>query len=655
MSINLYNQAKSAYYNGNPIMSDQEFDELEKSLGLENKGYIGSVNNISYTITHPVLMGSLSKIQIKYDKNEQKIPFDLYLKELQKYMDKTPGCPVYEITPKFDGASIELVFDCFGMLLSASTRGDGKHGKDISIWYQNNYNKNKVIIKEICKKILSKNEKLVVRGECLIKTKTFLEKYQKDFANPRAWVAGCIGQKWENTNEQQSYREDLDFVFYTFIKINERETAYELSFNHVSEGPYDNSKGIGEYPRDIYYFNRDWFNPENFNNLYQMFTKIRENCEYALDGFVIKPVSNYRLNDFTRERPEESVAIKFIPEILTSVITDIIWKLGKNKEWYPTAVLEPIYMDGKKITKASLHNYNYIMSHKAHIGSIVKISLAGDIIPFVYEIIGTDAKYEVNDKYKFPGNSKVVSEESGIEHLMIDQIDEVEEIKMRFVQSAETLNLNNIGPKTASKIWNILYHTYDEYLWNICELFDDTIKQKLEDSLGVSKSTQNIIDTLNKAPYVLTLEQIINSCNFPSCGNKASKRIAEVIYAEMNTEHTITPEDFRGLNSEAWTWVLDKNSAEWNLLNNLSVCFNGKGENIYKRVDLNNQDNNLIKVILTGGPDGMTKKEWLLKHPEYIETTKWNECKILFCNDLNSTSSKMKKAQKLGITIKLYN
>ena len=58
---------------------------------------------------------------------------------------------------------------------------------------------------------------------------------------------------------------------------------------------------------------------------------------------------------------------------------------------------------------------------------------------------------------------------------------------------------------------------------------------------------------------------------------------------------------------------------------------------------------------MTGGPEGMTKKEWLTKHPEYIETTKWNECKILFCNDLNSTSSKMKKAQKLGIEIKLYN
>ena len=654
MNTDLYNQAKEAYYNGNPIMSDQEFDELERSLGLENKGYIGTVNNVSYTVAHPVLMGSLSKIQIKEDKDTKTIQFDKYLSDLKKYMDKTKDCPVYEVTPKFDGASIELVFDRFGMLLSASTRGDGKYGKDINIWYQTDYIKNKSAIKELCKKILSENEKLVVRGECLIKIKTFLEKYQHDFANPRAWVAGCIGQKWENTPEQQSYREDLNFVFYTFIKINERNTAYELSFQNVTDGPYTDSAGIGEYPKDIYYINKSQFDPDNFKELYQMFVNIRENSEYALDGFVIKPTVSYRLNDFSRERPEESVAIKFVPEILQSVITDIIWKLGKNKEWYPTAVLEPVYMDGKKIMKASLHNYNYIMSHNAHIGSIVRISLAGDIIPFVYEIIGTDEKYETTDKYRLPENSKVVSEESGIEHLMINQMDKMEEIKMQFIQSAETLNLNNIGPKTAAKIWDALYNAH-YCLWNICELFDDTIKQQLIKVLGESKSTDNIMDTLNKAPYVLTLEQVINSCNFPSCGNKASKRIAEMIYLQMTTDHIITADDFKGLNSEAWSWVLDGQSVEWEALDYLYEFFEGKGKNIFTRIDLNNQDDSQIKIIMTGGPEGMTKKEWLAKHPEYIETTKWNECKILFCNDLNSTSSKMKKAQKLGIEIKLYN
>ena len=63
--LELYNQAKEAYYNGQPIMEDFEFDELEKKLGLENKSYIGAKKNPSYTIEHPFIMGSLSKVQIK--------------------------------------------------------------------------------------------------------------------------------------------------------------------------------------------------------------------------------------------------------------------------------------------------------------------------------------------------------------------------------------------------------------------------------------------------------------------------------------------------------------------------------------------------------------------------------------------------------------
>ena len=69
----LYDQAKEAYYNGEPIMSDLEFDELEEELGLENKGYVGTHHQKSYTVKHPFLMGSLSKVQIK-EKEDHTIP-----------------------------------------------------------------------------------------------------------------------------------------------------------------------------------------------------------------------------------------------------------------------------------------------------------------------------------------------------------------------------------------------------------------------------------------------------------------------------------------------------------------------------------------------------------------------------------------------------
>jgi NAD-dependent DNA ligase len=104
--LELYNKAKDAYYNGVEIMSDQEFDKLEKELGFENKSYVGTHHQKSYTVKHPYLMGSLSKVQIvknnngivEYDKFANDI--NTYLKKSKMYGEKVWRCGV---TPKFDG------------------------------------------------------------------------------------------------------------------------------------------------------------------------------------------------------------------------------------------------------------------------------------------------------------------------------------------------------------------------------------------------------------------------------------------------------------------------------------------------------------------------------------------------------------------------
>ena len=85
--LELYNKAKEAYYNGEPIMTDYEFDELEKRLGLENKSYVGAKHNPSYTVKHPFIMGSLSKVQIKRG-NDGNVPWEQYFAEVLKYIHR---------------------------------------------------------------------------------------------------------------------------------------------------------------------------------------------------------------------------------------------------------------------------------------------------------------------------------------------------------------------------------------------------------------------------------------------------------------------------------------------------------------------------------------------------------------------------------------
>ena len=125
--LELYDKAKKAYYTGTPIIEDFEFDELEKELGLETKSYIGAKHNPSYTVKHPSVMGSLSKIQIKKNKNSEEIDFSLYLDSLKKYV----GNNKLIITPKYDGCSFEVQTTKYGKIKSISTRGDGEFGKDI--------------------------------------------------------------------------------------------------------------------------------------------------------------------------------------------------------------------------------------------------------------------------------------------------------------------------------------------------------------------------------------------------------------------------------------------------------------------------------------------------------------------------------------------
>src|SRR5574344_1330253 len=129
-NLELYQKAKESYYAGSPIMSDLEFDQLEKSLGLENKSYIGTVSNhIKYTKKHPFLMGSLSKVQIKEDENKN-INWEQFTKETHTYLDKA-NSEFIVCTLKYDGVSFEIVLTHNGNY-QVSTRGDGEYGKDLT-------------------------------------------------------------------------------------------------------------------------------------------------------------------------------------------------------------------------------------------------------------------------------------------------------------------------------------------------------------------------------------------------------------------------------------------------------------------------------------------------------------------------------------------
>jgi NAD-dependent DNA ligase len=190
----LYHKAKEAYYNGQEIMSDTEFDALEKELGLENKSYIGTKSSTTYTVRHPFIMGSLYKVQV-----HSLDDFSNYTEDIKKYV----GDNAIEVTPKFDGCSFECVINANGTVGSISSRGDGNYGKDLRSHLIKQ-------IRSVYPDYYVYGAQAVIRGEVLVKLKTFEEKYKDKFSSPRSMVSGVLN------STSHEYDDDLDIIIYDY-------------------------------------------------------------------------------------------------------------------------------------------------------------------------------------------------------------------------------------------------------------------------------------------------------------------------------------------------------------------------------------------------------------------------------------------------------
>ena len=619
----LYDQAKEAYYNGEPIMTDLEFDELEVELGLENKGYIGTHHQKSYTVKHQFIMGSLSKVQIK-ENEDHTVDWDKFTKQIWTYLNKSKKGHendkqrwYYESTCKYDGCSFEVVISPTGELISVSTRGDGEWGKDIKVWFEDEWNKYFVPkLPRFLKQFQVPFKYFIVRGECLVPIPVFNEKYAQEFTLPRSFVAGVLGQDWEGTEKQKEMRKDLDWICYDYRIAYGNGTIEELDYSDPDpkNQPFGNLYFPGR-PAEI-----SKYEILDLRMTYKVFDTIRKNHPmYAMDGFVFKPGVQFRLQDGGRTRQEDCVAVKFLPEIVDATLIDVEWNVGKTGEYYPTGILQDVILGGKKVNRVSLANYGKIMEDGIGIGSKVQISLAGDIIPFCYKVMSEGTPV------KLPEDSYV----DGV-HLMKVMSDR-DKTFIKFINSVNVLKPDGIGERVATKLFKI---------FPTDNILDFMIKDEWKESLDDSKSSQNIINSLNERKKTLSMTNLIQSMGYENCGEKNSAWLADKLCG-------LNP-DTKGIPTTIIE--LSENYEFKNKVTNYMLAMNVKP---VKKEDTSGK----TPVILTGSPKECgynTKGDFLAQHPEYVVTTKWDECKILFTDDLNSTSSKMEKAKKKGIEIRKY-
>ncbi len=407
------------YVQNNPIISDTEYDMLYKALEkieANNAAIItkdsptqrvgkGLINNF-LKAEHLVPMLSLEN---SYNADDL-IDWDRKAKELSG-LDEVEYC----VEPKFDGASISLVYEN-DLLVRAITRGDGIIGDEIT------QNAKQIRTIPLSAKFSNYNiEQVEIRGEVLMTKKDFknyndllIEEGLPPLANPRNAAAGTLRIKDSREVKKRNLTAFLYHISY-FSKKN--ETAPQditTQYNSVKE-----LENLG-------------FNVSNLNNEtcslkgiqavinhINEFEKSRDNLDYEIDGMVIK-VNNLQLQDklgMTSHHPRWAIAYKFKARQATSKLIDVEYQVGRTGAITPVAKIEPVAVGGVTVSSISIHNEDYITDKDLQLGDTILIERSGDVIPQIVKSFA-ELRNGTEQKIIFPTHCPVCA------HILVKPIEE---------------------------------------------------------------------------------------------------------------------------------------------------------------------------------------------------------------------------------------
>ena len=612
-----YLKAKIAYYEGKPLMTDSEFDILEKVLkerGSKVMEQVGAKRK-DFDFPHPYPMLSLSKLQteqIEKETDYKEIDFKNWYNKKSEIARSYPNELIS--SPKFDGNAINIIYRN-NKLTSILTRGDGKHGKDIT---------------ERLKKYVPSKLKLAdlvdvieVRAEIVMPKSIFEAKYKNQFANPRNYIAGLLGAD----EFDQSILDDTKIIHVNILwngkYVKDDVLSHHLEFNHKWFRYFN----INDYKSEIKYYER-----------------LRDEIDYPLDGVVISFPHNYReILGENEHDPEWSIAIKFIPEEVMTKVNGIEWNVSKLGEINPVVLLEPVWLDGSTVKRASGYNYGYIVKNKIGPGSIVSIAKAGDIIPEIQKVIVESDKIEVPDFC--PACGELLSKDDI--HLICTNPYCKGKIAKQLSAQIKVLGIKGIGEKMIEPFAK----DFDDII-RVIRFFRTAYgKTSAVEQYGIkydSKTHHNFIKIFSNIKSI-PLYKVIQLIGFEGVGNKLSKQLEKELCG--------LPRDYSHLEKELVEKMKSEESKEL-IFQNIKLL-EDVGIKIERPVKEEKKDENVYGICLTGSPKSAgykTKKEFLEKFNGIYETSLSDEnCKYLITDSYESTSSKMKTAKKKKIEIITYN
>ena len=513
--IDIINEADYNYHTlDNPTITDQEYDMYLSELFEIEEEHPEWIREDSPTqhaggkiiegfekVTHKIPMMSLSDVFSE----EEVVEFDERIK-------KEGINPQYVCELKIDGLSVSLLYEK-GKLVRAATRGDGTTGEDIT--------HNAKTIKVIPLK-LKEPVDIEVRGEIFMNKKTLEELNEKRkkkneplLQNCRNAAAGSIRQ----LDSKVAAERKLDNFIYHLP--NPLDYGFET---HMEAIDYMTKLGFKTNPN-----NRLVHNIKEVLEYIEEKGQLRPSLPYDIDGVVIK-VNSIRQQQqlgYTAKYPKWATAYKFpAVEVLTK-LKDIIFTVGRTGQITPNAVLDPVIVAGSTISRATLHNEDYVNEKDLKIGDIVSIRKAGDVIPEVVEVkkerrTGAEKDFVMITNCPMC-NTPLVKKEGQVDYFCPNNKCPARHIEglIHFV-SRDAMNIDGLGDRIMEDFYNF------GFIKNIVDIYN--LKNHKQDLIRLEgfgdKSVNNLLDAIEKSKQN-SLEKLIFALGIPHVGAKTGKILAQ--------------------------------------------------------------------------------------------------------------------------------
>ena len=513
------------YNNDEPEISDYEYDMLLRELENLEAEYPelkrpdsptnrvgGSAGEKFSPVTHAVPMESLHD-SFSHDE----------LRDFDRRVREAAGSVKYVVEPKFDGLSVSCEYRN-GVFTRGSTRGDGTTGEDVT--------DNLMTIKSLPKRLKNAPEFIEVRGEVYMSFESFNalvkrqeENEEKPAKNPRNAAAGSLRQK----NSKITAERQLDiFVF----NIQQLEGAQVSSHSQSLEY----LKQLG-FPTS---FHKTFTDIEDVISEIERIGEHRGEYDYAIDGAVVKvdDFSQRELLGSTAKYPRWAEAYKYPPEEKPTKLLQIEINVGRTGVLTPVGVFEPVLLAGTTVSRATLHNSDFIAEKGVNVGDTVIIRKAGEIIP---EVLSVAQKGENAEPFTFPkvcpscGSPVSRDDEAAIRCTNTDCPAQLMRHLIHFV-SRNAMDIDGLGPAVLEQLVgeNLIKSPADLYRLEASQLI--SLERMAE------KSANNLVAAVEKSKEN-ELYRLVFALGIRNIGLKAAKLICEN-FATIDDIMNASAEDF---------------------------------------------------------------------------------------------------------------